>query len=231
MPISVICPGCHTRFKVSDKFAGQKGGCPKCKAVILVPKLEDEIVIHEPDHSEFGARNAQGVSTLKPLARVDAGISPIALVVLGGTIAVAFLVALVIRFSGSEPSYWLLGIGALAVAPPVCWAGYLFLRDDEELEGFAAKELAIRTGLCSLGYALLWGAFALVYGRVVGSEPFQVWHALYFGPPFLFAGAGLAFSCYDLDLGTGFFHFAFYLVLTILLRLAMGLPAVGPLAA
>ena len=32
MAIAVICPGCKASFRVSDKFAGQTGPCPKCKA-------------------------------------------------------------------------------------------------------------------------------------------------------------------------------------------------------
>ena len=38
MPISVVCPGCKARFNVSDKFAGKKGPCPKCKTVLTVPR-------------------------------------------------------------------------------------------------------------------------------------------------------------------------------------------------
>lgn len=38
MPILVTCPGCKAQFNVSDKFAGKQGPCPKCKAVISIPK-------------------------------------------------------------------------------------------------------------------------------------------------------------------------------------------------
>ena len=49
MAINVICPGCHTRFKVSDKYAGVEGPCPKCKVKIKIPEKSDEVVIHTPD--------------------------------------------------------------------------------------------------------------------------------------------------------------------------------------
>src|SRR6476661_3159539 len=30
MAIAVVCPSCHARFQVQDKFAGKEGPCPKC---------------------------------------------------------------------------------------------------------------------------------------------------------------------------------------------------------
>ena len=59
MAIQVTCSGCHARFKVSDKYAGRKGPCPKCKAEITVPDADEEVVIKS--HDEFGgARDAGG---------------------------------------------------------------------------------------------------------------------------------------------------------------------------
>jgi predicted Zn finger-like uncharacterized protein len=37
MPISVTCPACAAAFQVKDEYAGKKGKCPKCKAVLTVP--------------------------------------------------------------------------------------------------------------------------------------------------------------------------------------------------
>ena len=70
MPINVTCPNCQTRFKVSDKFAGQTGPCPKCKSPIKIPKKEEEVVIHSPD--EFGPKDTSGRAVLKPLERQEA---------------------------------------------------------------------------------------------------------------------------------------------------------------
>ena len=66
MPIQVTCPNpkCLTRFSVADKYAGQKGPCPKCKTVITIPKKEDEVVIHTPVHSEAGGADASGRKVL-----------------------------------------------------------------------------------------------------------------------------------------------------------------------
>ena len=45
MPIQVTCPKCFTRFSVSEKFAGKKGPCPKCKSEITVPDVGEEVVV------------------------------------------------------------------------------------------------------------------------------------------------------------------------------------------
>src|SRR5262245_6594726 len=39
MPILVTCPGCKAQFNVGEKFAGKQGPCPKCKALITIPKI------------------------------------------------------------------------------------------------------------------------------------------------------------------------------------------------
>jgi len=225
MPISVICPGCHTRFKVSEKFAGKTGACPKCKNPIQVPDATNEVVIHEPE-LEAGAKDARGRSVLKPIRRKDTKFNPLVMTGAVGLAVVAVGVAWAARSATAQTQIVLMAIGAVVVAVPLSWAGYFFLRDDE-LEGYRSTSLAIRTGVCALAYAGLWGVYALLYPRLFGEGPFEIWNAL---PllPFLAVGTGVAYVCYDLDLGSGFFHYSFYVAVTILLRLIMGLPALGP---
>lgn len=38
MPIPVVCPSCATKLRASDNMAGCKAKCPKCGAVLAVPK-------------------------------------------------------------------------------------------------------------------------------------------------------------------------------------------------
>jgi len=135
--------------------------------------------------------------------------------------------ARVIRGSGPPP-IGVLAVGAILLAAPLAWSGYEFLRDDEQLAPYRGSSLVIRTLLCGAGYALLWGVFAYVYWRIFGDDPAEIWSIALLAPGFLFVGAGIAFCCYDLELLNGFFHYAWYLLVTILLRLMMGLPAVGP---
>jgi len=77
MPIHVTCPGCLTKFTVADKFAGQKGPCKKCKTIIEIPKLEDQVVIHSSEHSEAGAVGASGRHVLKTYRRQDTKFQPL----------------------------------------------------------------------------------------------------------------------------------------------------------
>ena len=41
MPIEVVCPNGHA-LKIKEKYAGQYGLCPRCRAPIAVPSLEDD---------------------------------------------------------------------------------------------------------------------------------------------------------------------------------------------
>ena len=38
--------GLQKRYTVSEKFAGQQGPCPHCKAILTIPAKEDEVVVH-----------------------------------------------------------------------------------------------------------------------------------------------------------------------------------------
>lgn len=223
MAIDVICPGCHARFRVSDKFGGKKGPCPKCKEIIRVPDASEQVVIHAPEHSEMGAKNAAGQYVLKPIEREQTRVQPL---VVAGIVALS-LVVVVLAFllRGVEDKTLFLAIGAVLLAPPLALGGYTFLRDDE-LEPYTGRSLAVRTLLCSLVYAGLWGAYAYVYTLIYGDAPALAWNVLPLAAVILLIGGGTAFVCYDLDFGSGLFHYCFYLLVTILLRMAMGLPPV-----
>ena len=219
MPILVLCPDCHAKFRVSEKFAGKKGPCPKCKAIITVPNPE-EVKIHAPEEFAGGGRDTKGRLITKPIARQDTKIKTVpAIAGAGGTLTVllvTWLVGEVLR------SNWLItGVGLLLVAPPLILAGYTFLRD-EELEPHRGQSLWIRVGICSLIYTLLWGAYLLVPEGAFENG----WNWLFIAPPFLIAGATAAFACFDLEFTNGFFHYAFYLLVTLLLRSLAGWPLI-----
>src|SRR5436190_9570650 len=168
MPIQVTCPGCMKRFSVADKFAGQKGPCPKCKTVILIPKKEEEVIIHAPEHSEAGAVGTGGRHVLKTYKRRDTRFQPLVFTSVFGFVLVAILVALVIR-STVPPETWLKVLAAIVLGPPLAWAGYTFLRDPE-LEAYQGIPLLIRSIVCGLVYALLWGLFTFLGDRFFGPD-------------------------------------------------------------
>src|SRR5882757_8911860 len=109
MPIQVTCPNpkCLTRFSVADKFAGQKGPCPKCKQIITIPKKEEELIIHAPDHSEAGSVDASGRNVLKTYKRKDTKFQPLMFTAVIGAVLVALLIALVVRSSAPQELMWL----------------------------------------------------------------------------------------------------------------------------
>lgn len=223
MPIDITCPGCRTRFKVSDKFAGQKGPCPKCKTVIQIPAKGEEVVVHAPE--QFGPKDRTGVAVLKPISRQEAKVTPVMLVTVISAVFVVFIGALMLR-SVEEIPAWVLGLGAFVLAPPCVWAGYSFLRDDE-LEPHRGRYLLIRVMACSVVYALLWGAYVWIPWFAFSLDTLELFHLLFIVPPIVVVGGLAAFASLDLDFGTGVIHYGFYLLVTLTLCLVMGLNLLG----
>jgi len=227
MPINVICPGCMKRFSVADKFAGQKGPCPQCKTVITIPKKEDEVVIHVPDHSESGAVGVGGRHVLKTYRRSDTKFQPLVFTGVIGFVLVALLIALVVR-SMEPPETWLKALAAIVLAPPLAWAGYTFLRD-AELEAYQGMPLILRSLACGMVYALLWGVFVFLGKRFFGDaleNGLEIWQMVVLIVPIFAAGTLAAYASFDLDPGSAFFHCAMYFAVTVLLRLVAGLSAI-----
>ncbi len=225
MAIQVVCPGCHARFKVSDQHAGKKGPCPKCKVEITVPPSEDEVVIKAPD--EFGGtRDAAGKLVLKPVVRDETVLTPLLFTGILLSVAVVLAVALYTRMTypdGDIPTL-LKTLGAIASAPPLAFAAYTILRDNE-LEPYRGVHLALRLTICAVIYSLLWGAYALAGPFFFGDQPLEPWSILFLVLPFVFVGTLTALVSLDLNPTNAFLHYALYLTVTIVLRLIVKLPA------
>lgn len=224
MAIDVTCPGCKTRFKVSDQFAGKKGPCPKCKVVITIPAVTEEVVIHAPD--QFGPKDASGRAVLKPLTRQETKVSvPIIVAVVVAVVGV-LITAVWARATYAKPDEipaMLLALGTLALAPPIVWAGYTFLRD-AELEPYRGLSLAVRVLCCSLVYAALWGGHMLVKSYFFGGAKLQSYDLLYCIPPLVLVGGFASFACLELPFGIAMLHYSFYGLVTVLLRLMLRMP-------
>ena len=113
-------------------------------------------------------------------------------------------------------------VGGLVVLSPVLAAtGYTFLREDE-LEPYRGRSLALRATLCGLAYAALWGLFSLLpaYQLLTG----EMWQWVFIAPVFGAIGGAVSWACLDLDFGSATMHYAFYVLVTVLLRAAAGLP-------
>lgn len=230
MPIHVVCPGCHARFKVGDQHAGKTGACPKCKGPIQIPAAGDDVVIHEPE-LEAGAKDAKGRSVLKPIRRKETKFQLNAALIVGGaailTIAIAFLIGRSKDDLGEQTLTYILMGGAVVLGPALAYAGYFFLRDDE-LAAFQGTDLLVRSVGCGLAYAAMWGLYWYLGYQVFGSDAYNKEGLELFQVGILAAvaialGTGAAFVAFDFEPITGFFHFALFFGTTILLRAVMGL--------
>jgi len=112
------------------------------------------------------------------------------------------------------------------LGPPLAWAGYSFLRDDE-LEAYEGMAVAIRSVACGLVYALLWWVYMFVGQQLWGPESFtkglEIWQIFALLIPMLGIGTGAAYVAFDLEPGSGFFHAAMYFATTVVLRLVAGM--------
>ncbi len=228
MPISVVCTNCKARFSVSEKFAGKKGPCPKCKTVITVPDAPaEDVKIHVPEQFASGGKDSKGRAVLKPIAREETKFKPAAAAAIGGAVLVAFAIAFLLHLTFDKVPLAVIAVGLLIISPPLAVGGYTFLRD-AELEPYRGRALLIRASLCGLAYAALWGAFYPLpaYGILTG-EP---WQWVFVAPIFISIGGGVAFATLDLDFANAALHYCFYLIVTQLLGVALGLPWLWALA-
>ncbi len=224
MPIDVTCPGCRTRFRVSEKFAGKEGPCPKCKQKIRIPSKSEEVVVHAPE--QFGPKDKQGRAVLKPIGRTDAKLTPLLGVGIGAAIVVGLVVALLLRTYGGNVPPLILAMGALALAPPLVFGGYAFLRDDE-LEPYRGMSLWIRVMICSLVYAALWAVYAWVPSLAFNLDHLEMFHLLFLIPPIMALGAVASLASLDLDFGSAVIHYGLYVLIALALCFVMKIPLMG----
>lgn len=228
MPIPVTCPGCYSRFTVSDKFAGKKGPCPKCKKEISIPLKSEEVVIHAPEPE--GPKDSQGKVILKPIRRTETNLSLGMWFAIGGVALFFLLGAILLRFSPTT-TQWALGIGAVLLAPPLVLAGYQFLRNDE-LEGYRGKDLWIRTLICSTAFAATWGIYVfLAYYFEFRSLPeVSAGMMAVFMVGMVAIGGFTSLATFELEMWQSLLHYMLYLVLSFLLSCLAGLAIAEPLA-
>lgn len=222
MAIRVTCPNCHTRFDVSEKFAGKEGPCPKCKSKIRVPDLSEQVVIHEPQPA--GPRDTKGGYLLKPIRREETSLSSvqIALIVLSvvGFLMAALILRLVLADDISKFPLWLLVVAAIVMAPPLAFVGYHLLRD-QELGAFGVRELRKRVLICTPIYALLWLALPIAYFAFSESYGLGSWLTAVIAMLGLGGLAGM--FLFDLDYILGLVHYGMYLLVCLIGRWIAGI--------
>ncbi len=221
MAIFVVCPGCRTRFNVSDKFAGKSGPCPKCKTIIEIPKLTEQVVIHEPEQFASGGRTQAGKLATKPIARPTVHFHAVtAVAVIGAILVVAVGTFALGRASVFHDNLILQIVGLSLVTPALAAGGYHFLHSEDDLFPLQGQRLYLRSAMCALGYLLIWAGFVSMRGSWITPE---IWTWVIFATPLFLLGGFIAYLTMDLDYGNGVLHFALFVLVTVLLRWAAGL--------
>ncbi|HEX4146257.1 MAG TPA: hypothetical protein VHY91_22345 [Pirellulales bacterium] len=222
MPISVVCPGCKARFNVSDKFAGKKGPCPKCKTVLTVPMPAEEVKIHVPEEYASGGKDSKGRAVGKPIPRLETKLQPVLITLIGAVVLGSLGICLLAKYYVPDKTALII-VGLAFLSPAVAVGGYSFLRE-EELEPYRGTELWIRATICGAVYAVLWGIYLYIRPYLPG----ELYQWLLVAPPIIGVGALAALATFDLDYGSGALHYCFYLLMTLILASTMGL---APLSA
>ncbi len=231
MPIQVTCPGCLSRFTVSEKFAGKVGPCPKCKKEIKIPDASQEVVIHAPEPTS-GPKNSQGTAVFKPIGREYVSLSRNAWIGIALGVIAVFLAAIAIRVtSAGSPNPILVSLGALLIAPPLIIAGYGFLRDTE-LGGYTGKELMVRTAISSVVFAITWGIYVFLShyfeNKTVAETP--VLQMVILVAIMVVIGTLTSLGAFELEVGQAALHYMLYFAITFVLSVIMGIAIGEPLA-
>jgi hypothetical protein len=229
MPIPVTCPGCLTRFTVSDKYAGKTGPCPKCKKQLLVPDKSQEVVIHAPESS--GPKDSKGVAVLKPLKRAEFKLSRVELIVAAVLTVLSIGLAVFGRVGFAEPPIWLLALGVLVLSFPLAWIGYTFFHDDELAE-YSGTERLTRVGICAAIFAASWGLYwflAFYMGNKTLADVDSLQFAGFVVVMFIVGTLG-SLAAMELEIGQSLMHYSMFFGVTFILAMTVGLQLAEPLA-
>lgn len=220
MPIQVTCQKCHTRFNVSEKFAGKEGPCPKCKTKIRVPTKAEEVVIAAP---RSGPTDSEGREILKPIKRADNRLSQIQIgaivAALVGFLATAFFFRLTFENKIDFP-FWIQAVSSIVIAIPIALGAYTILKDSE-LEDFKGKSLWTRVLICGAIYALFWLAMPL--SKYAFGDQYEMGTWIMAIVAMLGGGAAVGMLTFDFDYLTGLLHYGLYLGFCLLGRLIAGI--------
>jgi hypothetical protein len=228
MPIPVICPGCKAAFQVSDKFAGKKGPCPKCKSIITIPEAAPEIVIHAP--APEGPKDSTGRPVFMPILREETRLSQTAIFAIVAAVITVLLVSVVVGLATKRhPPAFMLIVGAIALAPPLSLAGYAMLRDQESTP-YRGQTLYLRIAITSLVYAILWAIYYWIGSMwVTHPPPYELYSLLFIVPVMLGIGGLAAYAAFDLEFGPAVLHYGFYLAVTVVLSMLAGVNWLPPI--
>ncbi|MEM9410467.1 MAG: hypothetical protein AAGA30_05105 [Planctomycetota bacterium] len=218
MAIRVTCITCHTRFDVSEKFAGKEGPCPKCKATIRIPGLDEQVVVHAPEAS--GPKDSKGRAVLKPIERAETNLSAVQLTLIIASILgfLAGAFALQFVYSAETMPLWVLGVGAILLAFPLVYVTYTFLRN-QEAAPFFGNDLWSRVGICAAVYSALWMVMPLMSYAFPGNGIGQIIGIV----AMIAVGGIIGMLVLEFDIIFGVLHYGMYLGVCLVARIVAGL--------
>ncbi len=222
MPIQVTCANCLKRFQVSDKFAGKTGACPNCKKQLRVPDESEEVVIHAPEDGVL--KDSEGKSVLTPVLRQETDVTRKGLLITGGAILAAIGIAIGMRVTGETPLIVQI-LGVILIAPPLAWAGYSFVHD-QELAPYVGPDLRNRVLFLSAVFPSLWIIYAFAPAYVLDLDFASEMSFMAFGITFvvmLLIGAFASMGAFELEFTSGLAHAGLYLIATVSLALISGI--------
>ena len=224
MSIRVTCNKCHTRFNVSEKFAGKEGPCPKCKTKIRVPMPTDEVKIEAPKTK--GPTDTEGRAIVDPIMRKETVLSSvqIAMLIAGiiGFLALAFGLRFMELKDDAQLWWVLLGLGALLLAVPLSFVTYHIIRDND-LEPFSGFDLWRRIAICSAVFAITWISLPAARYAFDGHYFIGSWGLA--SVVMFAAGAVASMGSFEFDWLYGVVHYGLYFAVAIVGRVLAGLPA------
>lgn len=218
MAISVVCPGCYTRFQVHDRFGGKRGPCPKCQTLIDIPK--ESVVVHAPDEFASGGKTIKGRAILKPLTRLNTGFKTRDLMyAIGGAVVVLAITAGLGSLDLGIGLRNIIGVlGLFLVAFPLVLFGREVLQDPDDLEEITRGEILKKSAICAAAYAVLWICFEFL-AKYMQADSVYVWVYLI---PFAFFSLVAAHIVFDLDFARGLLHYFLFFAPVLILRWLLG---------
>ena len=168
MAIRVLCSGCMTSFEVDDRFAGQKGPCPKCGHIIEIPKAQ--VVVHAPDEVVQDGKTTRVGKETRPIEqkRFEFSTTGLLLSLLG--ILLVFGAAFGVGLAKSAVLSGIVGaVAVFGIAFPIARFGYMLIRDADDLEKLDGSELTQKSLFTALVFGGSWIVFEL-FVAFLGSQ-------------------------------------------------------------
>ena len=219
MSIDVICSGCLKRFQVSDEFGGRSGPCPGCKTIIAIPKLEDQVVIEEPEHK---AGSAGAHTKIDGITRRPGFFQRFEIIMLCSLFMAAAIVAVlanvlqgdsIATLTPTTATLFALGLILLSLASSLLGYGVL---KNPEIEAFDRHKTILRAAITAAIYFLFATSFIAVSLMLPHSDPSRTMILSIVGIACFSIASFAPMALFELEMTQGALHVAVMICMTSL---------------